>query len=96
MRTSRYLAEMLSGLQLEDIPLKGPSSITDFNGMVQSMTTKDLQAVLECVDLDEKSLFTAIGKTVQPEGMVAAADTEDAVVPSVTVMPGRRGGPLMG
>mmetsp|Transcript_38700 Transcript_38700/g.89938 ORF Transcript_38700/g.89938 Transcript_38700/m.89938 type:complete len:95 (+) Transcript_38700:354-638(+) len=94
MRTSRYLAELLSGIQLESIPYKGPSSITDFNGMVQSMTVKDLQFVLGCIDLDEESLFTAIGQTVQPEGL-ALTDSEE-VVPSVAVMPGRRGGPLMG
>mmetsp|Transcript_42972 Transcript_42972/g.84423 ORF Transcript_42972/g.84423 Transcript_42972/m.84423 type:complete len:677 (+) Transcript_42972:1418-3448(+) len=94
MRTTRYLSEMLTGLQFESIPLKGPSSITDFNGMVQSMNAKDLQFVLGCVNLADDELFTAIGKTVQPEGANLQEGNDDEVLRTVAVVPGRRGGAL--
>ena len=46
LRTTRYWAEMMSGLQSESVPLKGPLSVTDFDKMVEAITTTDLQLAL--------------------------------------------------
>jgi len=91
LRTARYWAEMMSGLQQESIPLKGPLSITDFHAIVESITTKDLQLCLECLGLDEKQLFTAIGKTVQPAGVFPE---EEKLVKASPMAGMSRGGPL--
>jgi predicted Zn-dependent peptidase len=91
LRTARYWAEMMNGLQQESIPLKGPLSITDFQPIVESITTKDLQLCLECLGLDEAQLYTAIGKTVQPAGIFP----EDEKLVKANPMVGMsRGGPL--
>ncbi len=91
LRTARYWAEMMSGLQQESIPLKGPLSITDFHAIVESITTKDLQLCLECLGLDEKQLFTAIGKTVQPAGVFPE---EEKLVKASPMAGMSRGSPL--
>ena len=36
--TSQYWATMMSGIQEESIPLKGPLSVTDFHVVIESMT----------------------------------------------------------
>jgi len=91
LRTSGYWAMMMSGLQQESIPLKGPLSVTDFHAMVESVTTKDLQLTLECLGLNDDELYTAIGKTVQPEGFVP-----DPEIVKASPMAGMgRGGALM-
>jgi len=91
LRTARYWAEMMSGLQQESIPLKGPLSITDFHAIVESITVKDLQLTLECLGLDDKELYTAIGRTVQPAGLFP----EDEKIIKASPMAGMsRGGPL--
>lgn len=74
LRTSQYWATMMSGIQEESVPLKGPLSVTDFHAVIESMTTKDLQLTLDCMGLEDKELYTAIGKTVQPEGLVVDDD----------------------
>jgi len=89
LRTSGYWAMMMSGLQQESIPLKGPLSVTDFQAMVESITVRDLQLTLECLGLNEKELYTAIGRTVQPEGFVA-----DEVVKASPMAGMSRGGAL--
>uniref|UniRef100_A0A7S4HUK7 Peptidase M16 N-terminal domain-containing protein n=1 Tax=Odontella aurita TaxID=265563 RepID=A0A7S4HUK7_9STRA len=89
LRTSGYWAMMMSGLQQESIPLKGPLSVTDFNAMVESITVRDLQLTLECLGLNEKELYTAIGKTVQPKGYVA-----DEIVKASPMAGMNRGGAL--
>jgi len=90
LRTSGYWAMMMSGLQQESIPLKGPLSVTDFHAMVESMTTRDLQYTLECLGLDDNKLYTAIGQTVQPEGFV-----QDDEIVKVSPLGGmKRGGAL--
>mmetsp|Transcript_20458 Transcript_20458/g.44729 ORF Transcript_20458/g.44729 Transcript_20458/m.44729 type:complete len:842 (-) Transcript_20458:61-2586(-) len=90
LRSSSYWAMMMSGLQEESIPLKGPLSMTDFHAVVDAITTKDLQLTLECLGLDDKELYTAIGKTVQPEGVV-----QDEVVKASPMAGMSRGGALM-
>ena len=91
LRTSSYWASMMSGIQEESIPLKGPLSVTDFNAVIQSMTTRDLQLTLNCLGLEEKELYTVIGKTVQPEGLV-----DDGIVKASPMAGMGRGGALMG
>ena len=91
LRTSQYWATMMSGIQEESIPLKGPLSVTDFHAVIESMTTKDLQLTLECMGLKENELYTAIGKTVQPEGLV-----DDGIVKASPMAGMGRGGALTG
>lgn len=74
LRTSSYWTTLMSGIQEESIPLKGPLSVTDFNAVVEAITVRDLQLTLECLGLDDDQLFTAIGRTVQPEGYVPDDD----------------------
>lgn len=92
LRTSNYWTQIMSGIQEERIPLKGPLSVTDFHAVVESITAKDLQMTLECLGLDDEQLFTAIGETVLPEGSEAP---QDEVVRS-PVLGMRRGGALTG
>ncbi|KAL3792094.1 hypothetical protein ACHAWO_004925 [Cyclotella atomus] len=91
LRTSEYWATMMSGIQEESIPLKGPLSVTDYNVVIESMTTRDLQLALETMNLEEKNLYTAIGKTVQPEGLV-----DDGIVKASPMAGMGRGGALTG
>ena len=91
LRTTRYWAEMMSGLQSESIPLKGPLSVTDFDKMVEAITTTDLQLTLDCFGMKDEELTTAIGQTVQPEGYVPP---EDGLVSKAPVIGMRRGGAL--
>jgi predicted Zn-dependent peptidase len=91
LRTASYWTSMMSGIQEESIPLKGPLSVTDFNAVIQSMTTRDLQLTLDCLGLEEKELYTVIGKTVQPVGLV-----DDGIVKASPMAGMGRGGALMG
>jgi predicted Zn-dependent peptidase len=91
LRTSSYWAMMMSGLQQESIPLKGPLSVTDFHAVVDAITVRDLQLTLETLGLEDKELYTAIGKTVQPEGLV-----QDEIVKASPMAGMSRGGALMG
>lgn len=93
LRTTQYWTEQMSGLQEESIPLKGPLSFTDFQAVVESITTKDLQLVLETLGLDDDELYTAIGQTVKPKD---AEDPEDDLVRQAPVIGMRRGGALTG
>mmetsp|Transcript_5443 Transcript_5443/g.6121 ORF Transcript_5443/g.6121 Transcript_5443/m.6121 type:complete len:866 (-) Transcript_5443:587-3184(-) len=91
LRTSSYWATLMAGIQEESVPLKGPLSVTDYHAVVEAITTKDLQLTLECLGLDDKDLYTAIGRTVQPKG---SAEVDDVVM--VSPLAGlRRGGALM-
>jgi len=91
LRTSQYWATMMSGIQEESVPLKGPLSVTDFHAVIESMTTRDLQLTLDCMGLEEAELYTAIGKTVQPEGLV-----DDGIVKASPMAGMGRGGALTG
>eukprot|EP00985_Skeletonema_marinoi_P009073 scaffold4163_cov129-Skeletonema_marinoi.AAC.2 len=91
LRTSQYWATIMSGIQEESIPLKGPLSVTDFHAVIEAMTTTDLQLALDCMGLEESQLYTAIGKTVQPEGLVV-----DEIVKASPMAGMGRGGALMG
>jgi len=91
LRSSSYWATMMSGIQEESVPLKGPLSVTDFRAVIESMTTKDLQLTLECMGLEDAELYTAIGQTVQPENLV-----DDGIVKASPMAGMGRGGALMG
>ena len=93
LRTTQYWTEKMSGLQEESIPLKGPLSFTDFQAVVEATTPKDLQLVLETLGLDDDQLYTAIGRTIQPEGV---EEPEDNLVRQAPVIGMRRGGALKG
>jgi len=67
LRTSRYWTTIMSGFQQESIPLKGPLSVIDYHAVVESITVMDLQLTLECLGLNDKELYSVIGRTVQPE-----------------------------
>jgi len=91
LRASSYWSAIMSGLQEETIPLKGPLSVTDYQGLVESITTRDLQLTLECLGLEEDQLYTAIGRTILPEGYTP--DEDIPLAPSMVGM--KRGGALM-
>jgi len=92
LRTSAYWTTLMSGIQEESIPLKGPLSVTDFNAVVEAITVKDLQLTLECLGLDDAELYTAIGRTVAPVGYVP----DDDIVKASPMAGMGRGGALMG
>lgn len=93
LRTTAYWSQQLmSGMQEESIPLKGPLCVTDFHAVVESITERDLQLTLETLGLDDQELYTAIGQTVLPEGY---EPPEDEVVQQAPVIGMRRGGALM-
>ena len=96
LRTTPYWTQLMSGLQQESIPLKGPLSFTDFNAVVEAMTPKDLQLTLETLGLDDDQLYTAIGKTIQDPSVASDDDDDDEIVRSAPVIGMRRGGALMG
>jgi len=91
LRTTKYWAEMMSGLQSESVPLKGPLSVTDYDNMVQAITVTDLQLALDCFGMKEEQLYTAIGQTIKPEGYVPP---DDGLVSQAPVIGMRRGGAL--
>jgi predicted Zn-dependent peptidase len=93
LRTTQYWTEQMCGLQEESTPLKGPLSFTDFQAVVESITTKDLQLALETLGLDDDELYTAIGQTVKPEG---AEEPDDELVRQAPSIGMRRGGALTG
>mmetsp|Transcript_5615 Transcript_5615/g.11570 ORF Transcript_5615/g.11570 Transcript_5615/m.11570 type:complete len:1239 (+) Transcript_5615:281-3997(+) len=93
LRTSSYWTHLMSGIQEESVPLKGPLAVTDFGAVVESITARDLQLTLETLSLDEDKLYTAIGRTVLPEG---SEINEDEVVRQAPVIGMRRGGALTG
>jgi hypothetical protein len=92
LRTTAYWAQIMSGIQEESIPLKGPLSVTDFHAVVESITARDLQLTVNCLGLDDDKLFTCIGKTVLPEGSELKED--DLVRADAPVIGMRRGGAL--
>lgn len=93
LRTTSYWTHLMSGIQDESIPLKGPLAVTDFNAVVESITARDLQLALECLALDDDKLYTAIGRTVLPEGSELP---EEELTHQAPVIGMRRGGALTG
>ena len=94
LRTTGYWTQLMSGIQEESIPLKGPLLVTDFHAVVESITAKDLQLTLDCLGLEDDKLYTAIGRTVLPAG-VEIKDDEDQLT-RAPVIGMRRGGALTG
>jgi predicted Zn-dependent peptidase len=94
LRTTAYWTQIMSGIQEESIPLKGPLAVTDFHAVVESITARDLQLTLDCLGLDDDKLYTCIGKTVLPEG--TELKEEDLVRAEAPVIGMRRGGALTG
>mmetsp|Transcript_6220 Transcript_6220/g.11750 ORF Transcript_6220/g.11750 Transcript_6220/m.11750 type:complete len:1253 (-) Transcript_6220:194-3952(-) len=92
LRSSSYWTALMSGIQEESIPLKGPLSVTDFNAVVEAITVKDLQLTLECLGLEDDELYTAIGRTVAPEGYVP----DNEIVKASPMAGMGRGGALTG
>jgi predicted Zn-dependent peptidase len=90
LRTSQYWTQLMSGMQQESVPLKGPLTVTDFHAVVESITPKDLQLTLECLGLDDDELYTAIGRTIQPEGV----PEDEQLTRQAPVIGMRRGGAL--
>ena len=93
MRTTRYVAELMSGLQLEGVGKKGPLSLTDFQAMANAITVEDLRLLVGELDFRECNFVKAVGKTVKPVGYVEP-EGEDTIVRGP--VGGSRGGPLMG
>lgn len=93
LRTTAYWAQLMSGIQEESVPLKGPLSFTDFSKVVEAITPTDLQLALETLGIEEDELFTAIGRTVQTE-TPDADDDEEPLVRQSPAIGMRRGGAL--
>jgi predicted Zn-dependent peptidase len=93
-RTCAYWTHLMTGIQEESIPLKGPLSVTDFKAVVESITAKDLQYTVECLRLTDDELYTAIGQTVPPEGVEVSP--EEQLLRKAPVIGMRRGGALTG
>jgi len=93
LRTTQYWTHLMTGMQEESVPLKGPLSVLDFHTVVESITSKDVQLTLECLDLDDDKLFTCIGQTVPPEGTVEITEEQLSRAPVIGM---RRGGALTG
>lgn len=93
LRTTPYWTQLMSGLQEEYIPCKGPLSFTDFPAVVEAMTPKDLQLTLETLGLDDDQLFTAIGQTIQDPTI---EETDEQLLRQAPVIGMRRGGALTG
>jgi predicted Zn-dependent peptidase len=93
-RTCAYWTYLMTGIQDEFIPLKGPLAVTDFKAVVESITCKDLQCTLECLGIDEDKLYTAIGRTILPEGIELSEEEQLSRQSPVIGM--RRGGALTG
>jgi len=98
LRTTSYWTQLMSGIQEESIPLKGPLAVTDFHAVVESITPRDLQLTLETLGLDESELYTAIGRTVKPQGAEDLQDGDDdddeQLVRQAPAIGMRRGGAL--
>ena len=95
MRENKYWTELLCGTQSDAIPLKGPTSLKDFEIVLESITVRDLQLIFENtfgVNEDKNELFTAIGQTIIPDGVVIP---DDALVRSEPIIGMKRGGALM-
>ena len=91
LRTTAYWAQLMSGIQEESVPLKGPLSFTDFKAVVEAITPTDLQLALETLGIDEADLYTAIGRTVQTG---EPSEEEEPLVRQSPMMGMRRGGAL--
>ena len=93
LRTTSYWTQLMSGIQEESIPLKGPLSVTDFHAMVESITARDLQLTLQCLGIDDDKLYTAVGRTVLPDGVEVLEEDQLFRTPVIGM---RRGGALTG
>jgi predicted Zn-dependent peptidase len=98
LRTTAYWAQLMSGIQEESVPLKGPLSFTDFKAVVEAITATDLQLALETLGIDDDELYTAIGRTVQTNAPETDGneeeEEEDSLVRQAPTMGMRRGGAL--
>jgi predicted Zn-dependent peptidase len=94
LRTTSYWAQLMSGIQEESVPLKGPLSFTDFQAVVEAITPKDLQLTLETLGLNEDELYTAIGRTVQTAKPDDSDKEEVPLVRQAPVVGMRRGAAL--
>ena len=92
LRTTAYWAQLMSGIQEESVPLKGPLSFTDFKAVVEAITPTDLQLALETLGIDDAELYTAIGQTVQTDE--PSDEDEETLVRQAPMMGMRRGGAL--
>jgi len=93
LRSNKYWCELLGGSQSDAIPMKGPISLRDFQAVVESITVRDLQLILEnTFGVNEKDLFTAIGQTTVPDGVTLP---ESDIVKSENIIGMTRGGALM-
>ena len=90
LRTNRYWAELMSGMQLPSIPMKGPLSVMDYDDVCNSITVRDAQLVYESLRFERGKFFTAIGRTTENKAETTTVDTH-----SVKPLSGGRGGPLM-
>mmetsp|Transcript_3358 Transcript_3358/g.7579 ORF Transcript_3358/g.7579 Transcript_3358/m.7579 type:complete len:291 (+) Transcript_3358:26-898(+) len=94
LRTTAYWAQLMSGIQEESVPLKGPLSFTDFKAVVEAITPTDLQLALETLGINDDEIYTAIGRTVQTANPDADDDDDEPLVRQAPAIGMRRGGAL--
>mmetsp|Transcript_27617 Transcript_27617/g.35886 ORF Transcript_27617/g.35886 Transcript_27617/m.35886 type:complete len:1126 (-) Transcript_27617:270-3647(-) len=65
LRSNQYWVEMISGVQGGCVDSKDISCVRDFSKVVNSVTAKDLQLILNHLGVKEESMYTAIGVSGQ-------------------------------
>lgn len=61
--TNRFWVENLSGTQLDYIPYKGLSSISEFESVISGVTLQDIQMLVEAFQFDESNMTSCVGIT---------------------------------
>lgn len=65
LRTNAYWCDLLSGLQLDCLPDKDMSCVSDYSNVVEAVTAQDLQVVLKALTTDRAKMFTCAGVSGQ-------------------------------
>ncbi|EKX47207.1 hypothetical protein GUITHDRAFT_159585 [Guillardia theta CCMP2712] len=75
LQTNRYWVDLMAGIQLDAIPNKDISYISDFVPMVQSIQVWDVQSMMEHLSTDRDGMWTCIGTSGHTQG---GADSEES------------------
>ena len=86
--TNKFWVEKLCGTQLDCIPFKSVRNIIEFESVLQSITVKDVQQLVEILNFDDSNFHSCIGVTSEqaPPGFIgnaikySAAATKSAAV----------------
>lgn len=59
--TSKFWVDSMSGTQLDTIPAKTLSCISDYESVVNSITIQDVQQVIDILRFEEDNMTSCIG-----------------------------------